>query len=330
MKIVVTGGTGFLGRHVVWRALREGHTVRFTGRNIQAAQTVLSHATGDVDWLALAHGGGAQDALNGLTRGADAVVHCAALSSPWGSAADFYRANVVATQEVVRACQINEIPRLVHISTPSLYFDFRDRFHIREHDPLPEPVNEYARTKRLAEICVENAALPQAVILRPRALFGPWDQTLLPRLLRVMQRGVVPLMRREVWVDLTYVDNAVDAVWLALTKPLPQALPYYNVSNNEPCLLTDLLQTIAQVFAIPLRTRRIPWALVSQSARLLEWYADTVSGTEPVITRYSAGVLAFSQTLDVSAIQRDLGWRPSVSIDEGIRRHAAWFKEYAA
>ncbi len=85
---------------------------------------------------------------------------------------------------------------------------------------------------------------------------------------------------------------------------------------------------MAREFGLPLRTRKVPWALVELFAYALEFSARIGSGREPSLTRYSAGVLAFSQTLDISALRDELGWRPTVSIDEGIRRHANWWREY--
>lgn len=329
MKIVVTGGTGFLGRHIVWRAAAAGAEVVFTGRNPRAAEEVMRHAAVPVRWQALEHGQpGAGAALSRAARHADALIHCAALSSPWGREEDFRRANVDSTAEVIAACRDNGLRRLVHVSTPSVYFDFRDRLAIREDAALPSPVNTYARTKLAAEALLREASLPELAILRPRALFGPWDQTLLPRLLRVMRHGKVPLMRGgRILLDLTYVDNAVDAVWLALTRPLPRALNTWNVSNGEPRELLDVLGLMAREFGLPLRTRRLPWPLVALMAQAMETVSTWSHGREPPMTRYSAGVLAFSQTLDIGALRAELGYQPAVSIDEGIRRHAAWWRE---
>lgn len=328
MRILVTGGTGFLGRHVVWRAAREGASVVFTGRRAEWAAEVLRDASGPVRWLPLDHG--TPDAAARLAAGAigcDAIVHCAALSSPWGARADFERANVQGTREVVQAALQAGVRRLVHVSTPSLYFAFRDALDIRESDPLPPPVNHYARTKRAAEAVVRGSAVPEVVLLRPRALFGPWDRTLMPRLLRAMATGPLPLMRGgRAQLDLTCVDNAVDAVWLALTRPLPRPGAVYNVSNGDPRPLSELLERMAAAFSLSLRTRPVPWPLVSATARALEWRARLGGGAEPPWTRYSAGVLAFSQTLNVDAIRADLGYRPAVPLDEGLQRHAHWWR----
>jgi nucleoside-diphosphate-sugar epimerase len=227
---------------------------------------------------------------------------------------------------VLHACHTNAVKRLVHLSTPSLYFAFRDRLGIREDEPLPPPVNEYARSKALAETRVHTAGLAEAVILRPRAVFGPWDRTLMPRLLRVMRRGAIPLMRGgRAQLDLTCIDNLVHAVALSLTQPLPRAVCTYNVSNGTPISFEDLLHRVAEQFRLNLRTRRLPWRLVDAVTRALETSARMRNGNEPLLTQYGAGVLAFSQTLDLSAIHNELGYRPVVTQEEGICEYAQWW-----
>lgn len=327
MKVLVTGGTGFIGRHIVWRLASRAFEVQFSGRNPAAAAEVIRHSPGAVSWLPLQHGTpGAADTLGEAARGCDAIVHCAALSSPWGTPQAFAQANLDSTDEVLRACRINDVRRLVHLSTPSLYFAFRDRLDIRESDPLPPAVNEYARSKALAETRVHAAGLAEAVILRPRAVFGPWDGTLLPRLLRVMQRGRIPLMRGgQAQLDLTCVDNLVHAVELSLSQPLPRAVCTYNVSNGTPLAFEDLLQRIAEQFRLNLRTRHLPWRLVDAIARVLETRARLTGSGEPLLTRYGAGVLAFSQTLNLDAIRNELGYRPVMTQEEGIGQHAQWW-----
>ena len=327
MKILVTGGTGFIGRHLVWKLAAEGCEVQFSGRNPEAAAEVIAHSPAPVRWLPLEHGSPlAKHLLADAGRGCDAIVHCAALSSPWGTPLAFAQANLDSTAEVINACRVNNIPRLVHLSTPSLYFNFSDRLGIREDQPLPPPVNEYARSKAQAEALLAEAGLAECVILRPRAVFGPWDGTLMPRLLRVMQRGAIPLMRGgQAQLDLTCVDNLVHAIWLALTRPLPRPLCLYNLSNGTPLAFSELLHKVAQHFELPLRTRRLPWRLVDRVAQVLELRARLGNGNEPLITRYGAGVLAFSQTLDISAIERELGYRPVISQDQGIAQHAQWW-----
>lgn len=330
MRIVVTGGTGFLGRHTVWRLAGRGHRVVFTGRDAHAATMVRDAAAGSVDFVRLEHGAdGARRTLSACCQGADAIVHCAALASPWGPRRAFERSNVEAVREVLAAHHEHGVRRLVHISSPSIYFDFADRLNLREDSPLPRPVNEYARTKRAAEELILSAALPHSIILRPRAIFGPWDNALLPRLVRLVRLGRVPLLRGgHALVDLTYVDNVVDAIEAALALPANPAdgLPVFNISNGEPIEVQALFARIAAAFALPLAPRPRPYLLADLAARVLEAGARLAPGWEPPFTRYSLGAIAFSQTLDLARAQAVLGYAPRVSLDDGIHRTSLWWR----
>ena len=331
MRMLVTGGTGFLGRHVVWRLNSSGHDVVFTGRNVQHAETVIAGATRadcETRFVMLEHGSVQSHAtMHEAAAGADAAVHCAALSSPWGRPEAFEKANIDSTQEIVDACRAQRVPRLVHISTPSLYFNFRDRIGIREDEPLPSPVNDYARTKGIAEQRVMQSPLDSVIALRPRAIIGPYDATLLPRLLRVARVSRLPLMRGgNALIDLTYVDNVVDAVELALSADLQRAV--VNISNGEPMPVRTLFAMLADAFGIELRVRRIPYPVVDAAATLLEWAASVRRDWEPPITRYSVGLLAWSQTLDLTRARDLLGYTPQVPLAEGIRQTAAWARQF--
>lgn len=333
MKILVTGGTGFLGRHLIWQLARQGAQLVFTGRNREAARLVMAAMPeGVARYVETEHGTPqAERRLVECAAGVDAIVHCAALAAPWGRREDFRRANVASTAEVLAACRAHGIGRLVHISSPSVYFDYQDRCGITEDAVLPAAVTEYARSKRAAELLVLAAGLPHGVLLRPRAIFGPWDQALLPRLLRLMQYGRVPLLRGgRALLDMTYVDNVVAAIELALHAPAAATPPIYNISNGEPIAVADLFARISASFDLPIRTVQRPYWLADGMARLLELSARLVPGWEPPVTRYSLGAIAFSQTLDLQHARAHLGYAPLVSLDEGIARTAAWWKEQAA
>jgi nucleoside-diphosphate-sugar epimerase len=330
MRVLITGGTGFLGRHLVWHLVRAGHDVVFTGRNRAQASEVLTltHSeslAGSASFVALAHGDPASaQTLSAAARGADAIIHCAGLSSPWGRRDAFERANIASAREVIDACAAHGIARLVHISTPSLYFDFRDRIDIRENEPLPSPVNEYARTKGIAEQQVMHSQIESVIALRPRAIFGPWDNTLLPRLLRVARKTQLPLMRDgAALIDMTYVDNVVHAVMLALAADLRRAT--FNITNGEPMPVIALFKALADGFGFDARFRSVPYPLLDAIARTLEFGARFAPGWEPPLTRYSAGLLAFSQTLDLTQAREVLGYQPKVTFSDGLQRTATWF-----
>jgi nucleoside-diphosphate-sugar epimerase len=124
---------------------------------------------------------------------------------------------------------------------------------------------------------------------------------------------------------LTCIDNLIHAVELSLTQPLPRALCTYNVSNGTPLTFKALIHSVAEQFQLTVRTRRLPWRLVDVIARVMETGARLRNSGEPLLTRHTAGVLAFSQTLDLNAIRDELGYHPVVSQDDGIRLHAQWW-----
>lgn len=282
----------------------------------------------------IAHGqAGASQALNAAMGGVQAVVHSAALSSPWGTRQAFEQANVEGTREVLAACRQHSVRTLVHISTPGLYFNFQDRLAVREEDPLPPPANLYAKTKAMAEQLVRSEDyLDSSVILRPRAIFGPHDNTLLPRLLRVAQGGSLPLMRGgKAWLDLSYVDNVVDAVELSLARAAAQPLrATFNISNGEPIQVRELFAALASAFALNVRLRHVPYPAVALAAWCMEALGNLRPSWEPPLTRYSAGLLAYSQTLDLTQARRELGYTPHVPLQEGLKRTAAWLAAQGA
>ena len=152
-RALVTGATGGLGRHLVRALVQAGYSVRATGRN-KAIGTTLAGASvefvaGDLSEPSLVYP---------LVRGADVIFHCAALSSPWGHREAFVRSNITATQNLVDAAVAERLPRLVHVSTPSIYFRYQDQLNIREDAELPRIfANHYAATKAEAENVVRQA-----------------------------------------------------------------------------------------------------------------------------------------------------------------------------
>lgn len=324
---MVTGATGFLGRHVCERLNRMGWQVTGIGRN--AAAGAALKALG-VRFLAVDLRD--ETAVADACVGQDAVFHCGALSSPWGAYRDFEAVNVDGTRHVIAGCCKHGVARLIHVSTPSIYFHrHHDRLGVREQDPLPpKPVNAYAATKLRAEQVVLAAhadGLP-AVILRPRAIFGPLDTALLPRLMRVNETRGIPLIGGgNARIDLTYVDNVVDAMLLGWEAPQEALGQAYNITNGEPALLREVLEDLFTLMGTPLRTFSLPYPVAYGAGALLEGVHRLLPFLgEPMLTRYTVGVLAKSQTLDITRAREQLGYVPRVSLQEGLRTFAEWWR----
>lgn len=315
-RIAITGATGFLGGALCRRLLAEGARVVALGRDSQklAALSALGAET-------LVH-----DLSDGppLPLGAPIshLVHCAALSSAWGKHAAFHSANVEGTRAALEFGKANGVRRFVHISTPSIYFRFRDQLGVRESEPLPPPVNAYAATKRAAEALVHAEAGLDTVILRPRGLYGKGDTALLPRLLRAAQSGPLPLIRGgRAETDLTHVEDVVDAVIAALDAPENLPVRIFNISGGQPLPVRRIAEAAAAKAGISVQWRRMPAAVVFGAARILEFGASLhPDKPEPRVTAYGAGLFAFTQTLDLTSARTHLRWTPRIDFDAGLAR----------
>jgi nucleoside-diphosphate-sugar epimerase len=323
MNALVTGGGGFLGGAVVRRLVARGDRVRSLSRGHYPALDALGveQRRGDVADLA---------AVIEAAGGCDVVFHVAAKAGVWGRYADFYRANVVGTENVVAACRRHGIRRLVYTSSPSVVFDGRDMEGADESAPYPRHYEaDYPKTKAIAErhILAANGLDLATVALRPHLIWGPGDNHLVPRILARARAGRLRRVgRANKVIDSTYIDNAADAHLLAadrLSPDSPVAGRVYFISNGEPLPVWDLVNAILAAAELPPVTRTVPAGV----AVALAWVLEVVYGVlrierEPPMTRFVARELATSHWFDLTAARRDLDYRPAVSVAEGLRRLA--------
>jgi len=311
---IITGATGFLGQALTRRLLREGETVFATGRNRDKLDQLTRMGARAIAYDLTS------EALPEDLPSTSRLVHCAALSSPWGDRRDFERANVSGTARAIALAKAVGVKRFVHISSPSVYFRFADQDNLPETAPLPAPVNAYAATKADSEKLVLNEPALDPIILRPRGLYGPGDTALLPRLLRAASQRPLPLMRDgRAATDLTFVEDVVDAILAALQVPAP-ASRIYNVSGGQALEIRHVVESAARQADMAVRWRKVPWPMVKTFAQASEALCARLPGRpEPVITAYTAGLFAFRQTLDIRRAEAELGWRPRTSFDEGLR-----------
>lgn len=318
MEILITGGTGFLGGHVGAACLRHGHRVRLLGRDFSTVRDRVAQGTLPVEADLRDH-----TAIMGACQGAEVVIHAGAMSSPWGARRDFFAINVEGTRSVVAGCRAAGVRRLIYVSSPSVVFDGRDQRNATEAMPYPRRfASVYSETKKLGEDIVRSVDDLETVIIRPKAIFGPGDRALLPRLLDAARQGRLPQIGdgRNL-VDLTYVENVADALLLALDARTAVGNTY-TITNGEHVPLWTTIRSILQRLHIRHVPRRMPLGIVLVAAWVMELRAR-ITGREPLLTRYSAAILARTQTYDIAAAGRDLGYVPRVSIADGIARTLA-------
>ena len=311
MKLVVTGATGFLGGWVVRQALARGDDVLALGRNMARGRE-LEEWGARFQALDLSDRAGLGLAFKGM----EGVVHAGALSSPWGSAASFAQANERGTRNVINAALENGVHRRVFVSSASVYAAFKDQLNLGEATPLPRPINAYAASKQASERWVNRLCKHSAVVLRPRAIFGPGDTVLLPRLERVAARGVLPLFRQgRAVIDVSYVEDVARACLLGL-EGRPGT---YNLTQGTPIAVGDLFRTIARLQGWSVQFKALPVGPTLLAARALEaahrWFRPD---QEPMLTAYGVGALSYSQTLNIESAQAGLGWTPQWDLKQAL------------
>lgn len=317
MKIAVTGATGGLGRSLVEHLRSKNVEVVALGRNVSIGREIEMTGAKFVAWEI-----DDEETLARAFAGCDQVVHSAGLAAPWGKWKEFEHANVKGTRAVLAAMRVAGIDRLVHISTPSVYFDGRERVDVKESDPLPEPANLYSKSKAMADDLVRlevEARGISAVLVRPRSIYGKYDRTIMPRMLRVMERGFFPLPDGgRALVDVTAVENVVYFIWLCLTAERKFRGEAYNVTNGEPMTVKELLEIVAASAKKQVRFVSIPSRILLGGAGLMEIYAKLVTKREPPFAKHSIHSLAVSQTLSIDKAKGEMNYAPIVSTRDSI------------
>ncbi|WP_337244735.1 NAD(P)-dependent oxidoreductase [Luteimonas sp. gir] len=311
MRILVTGASGFVGGAFLRRhAARDDLTLWGTGRR---ATDLPGYVRCDLS------------RPFDLPFRPDVVIHAAARSSPWGTRAQYQAQNIDATAHVIAFCKRHGLPRLIYLSSSSVFYREAHQLGLREDSPIgPDFVNRYAQTKYAGEQLV-RAYPGEHVVVRPRAVFGVGDTVLFPRILEAARRGALPRFvgqDRPVIGDLVQIDTLSDYLLRIATMPRPAQS--YNLTNAEPVDLQALLLDVLARLDLPPPTRRVRIGTALRAATVAEWlWRGLRLRGEPPITRFGVGVFAYSKTFDPARMLADLG-PPSVSLTEGIDAFVAW------
>jgi nucleoside-diphosphate-sugar epimerase len=321
MKILVTGGGGFLGQAICKQLIARGHNVRSMSRQHYPALDAMGVEQRSADIASL-------DLVIEAATSVDAIIHSAGRVGAWGRVEDYYEANVRGTGNVLAACELNEIGKLVLTSSPSVIHNGGDLEGVDESAPYATHFSSaYAQTKALAEQRVLAANSPQlaTVALRPHFVWGPGDPNLLPRILGRARRGQLRLIGDVAKkIDTVYVDNAAEAHVLAVEKlevGSPIAGKVYFISQGEPVTHEALVNSWLNADGFPPETRHIPLGLAQFLGAALETvYRALGISSEPPLTRFLVEQMSTSHWFNIDAARRDLGYTPRVSMAEGLAR----------
>jgi len=329
MLALVTGSTGFLGRHLVERLLASGWHVRALARDPTKAR-VFAHTSAEVALGDVT----SPDSLTPAMAGVDVVFHAAALVSNWGPWPEFLATTVGGTENLLHAASDAQVKLFIHVSTIRVYDDryCRKAGVVTEDAPQGSqgfrPFGHYARAKVMAEAAVRDASTQLPVsIIRPAWIYGPGDRTILPGIVRFLRgRGASWPGRCDACADPIYVTDAADCAIAAATHPaaIGQA---YNAAPRQRIGVREFLGTFCDALGLKTPRRSIPYFVAESAAEVSEWCAHLIrSRVAPPINRAGLAILTEDVHHDPAKAERELEWRSKVDLTEGVAATVAWLK----
>ncbi|MBI1745271.1 MAG: NAD-dependent epimerase/dehydratase family protein [Acidobacteria bacterium] len=324
MKILITGGTGFIGSHLVRRLLLENMTpqiLALPGDRIPAdfEQAGVKVYRGDIrDYPSLVP----------VLQGVDTVFHTAALVTDWAPLKLFHEVNIQGMDNMLRASVSAGVTRFVTISTNDVFGVVEDVL-IDETFPLKKWGEPYADTKIEAEKLVwkyyVERRLPVTMVY-PCWVYGPGDATFMPALLKAIRRGDMLFWRKAARLWPTYIDNLIDLLMVLRSHPAAVGNGYL-VHDGESVALEKFCREVAKRQACPPPTRCIPYGLALAAARVMEtlWKAAR-RPTRPLLTTYAVKNLGSCLRFSIQKAEKELGWQPKISFSEGFEITMAWLE----
>lgn len=322
-RILVTGGGGFLGKAIITKLVQRGASVSSFSRHLypELNRMGIKQFQGDISDI---------HAVEKACVGMDMVFHVAAkagISKRWD---DYFKPNVIGTENIVKACLKNSVTRLVYTSSPSVIFNGKDMEGVDESVPYPPVYHApYPETKAMAEKIVlnETSAALRTIILRPHLIWGPGDNHLLPGMLARAKR-LKRVGDGKNRVDTIYIDNAVHAHILAGDKlkanPALSGKIYF-ISQDEPVLLWKMVDDMIGAAGIPPVRGSVSTKSAELAGMVMEWIFSLFNiKKDPPITKFMAKELATSHWFDISKAKEDLGYQPIVSTYQGLLRLQEW------
>jgi len=317
MKSFVTGGSGFVGRNLIRTLVKRGDVVHALARSGQSIQTVQSLGAipveGDLNNV---------DAMVNGMNGCDVVYHCAV------NFKDLENSVVVGTRNVLNASKQARIRKFVHVSTEAVLADGNPIINADENTPKPlKPIGEYSRTKGIAEDLVLAENDPHGldcVIVRPRFIWGRDDSTLLPEFIKASQSGQLAWFNGGRYLTSTcHIDNCVSGMLLAAEKG--KAGNIYFITDGEPVVFRDFLTKLVGVVGVVIPERNVPLWLLWGLVTTLETYNNVKTwfgfgkGSVLGLTRQTLALIGHQITVSDQKARRELGYRPVIDIEEGLR-----------
>lgn len=317
-RVLITGSSGFVGGALgVWLRRRTGTTVVGLSRTPPRPGACDVHVQHDLT-----------QPLPDAVEPCDVLVHCAALTSPWAAPQDYEAANIIALRNVLAWAEAKAVPHFVFVSSSAVHYAFADQLDLAEDTPWPEqPINLYASSKRRGEAMVAASPLTSTIV-RPRAVYGPGDTVVFPRILHAASKGVLPKLRRRDGkvpsISLLHIDNLC---WF-LERILDGGHDgVFNLADGQSMETLALLTKVLSRLGLPEPRLELGVGTAMALAGAFEFASRWLQKwREPPVTKFGVASLAYSKTIDTRKAVGLLGV-PPVGFDDGLDAFLQWQAE---
>jgi nucleoside-diphosphate-sugar epimerase len=321
----ITGATGLLGSHIVEQLAARGERIRALVRPESDLEFLKKHGvelkTGDLYDA---------ESLRNFVAGADIVYHCAAKVGDWGPWQVYQREVIDATVNLLDACRQIGVGRVLHVSSITVYGHPKPRAElITEEAPLGQNLwvwDHYCRSKIKAEmLCREYPG--QLTIIRPGWMYGPRDRNTLPRVVKALRAGRVKLLGSgDNLLNVLHASDAATGAILAANHDFAVGQAY-NLSSSGEITQRRLLNLLTDLLGMPRITKHMPFRPAFWLGFLSEVIGHMIRLKRPPhITRYGVSLVGRSTGFSTAKARSELGWEPSIRIEDGMRETLGWFK----
>lgn len=311
MKVFITGATGFLGKHLIGRLVTENHEIKALTRRANALKDksvteVVGNLANIDEW---------KKELNDC----DVVVHCAAKVEFWGKWEEFYKDNVHASIQLLKAAEQNNVKRFIYISSESVLQAKNDLIDIDESYPYPkEPNSFYGKSKKLAEqqIVAFNGNI-QKIILRPTFIYGKGGTAIETIKQKIQSGGFSWIDKGNIKVEMVYVENVVEAIVKAFDNGKNNSV--YNVTDHSCLTAKQFFTDLMALENVTIAEKSIPSFIAKPIASIVEsiWKLLGLK-TNPLLTRFDLSFLAMNRQYKTDKSINELGYKPIYSTEQAL------------
>lgn len=323
MKILVTGGTGFTGSHLVRRLLSRGHEVRVLDNQKGIAYDELKEKGADITVGSVTD----TELLEKLVPGCEVIHHLAAAFRKINLPKHIYwDTNVTAMRSLLEIARANSVRKIVYCSTQGVHGNV-DNPPGDESTPI-EPEDYYQYTKyegeKVAREFIENGM--DITILRPTAIYGPGDPGRFLMLFKQVKKGMFPFFGEgKALYHPVYIDNFVDAFELAVEQPEAGGQTYI-IADEEYYTIKEIVQKIAVIMNVDLKIRHFPFWPLYWISTIVE-LAFKPLPMDPPLFRRRADWFRQNRAFRIDKAKRELGYVPGIGLDTGLRLTYEWYRD---